>query len=104
MNEVESLIWTEINLKKLNFLLHKKKIEVDTIRKTLNEVTRNLNATLDKISLYNQSIDEFENILVKDSLVQAKKDSIPVAKQEILKKLKFQKLKNLKLNIKSRHQ
>ena len=86
------LILTEINLKRLNFLLHKKKIETDTIRKTLNELTRNLNATIDKINLYNQSIDEFENILVKDSLVQARKDSIQTRK-EILDKLKNQKFK-----------
>ncbi len=70
------LVLTEINLKRLNFLLHKKKIETDTIRKTLDELTRNLNTTIEKISLYNQSIDEFENILVKDSLVQARKDSM----------------------------
>ena len=86
------LVLTEINLKRLNFLLHKKRIETDTIRKTLDELTRNLNATIDKISLYNQSIDEFENILVKDSLLQARKDSIQTRK-EILNKLQNQKFK-----------
>ena len=86
------LVLTEVNLKRLNFLLHKKKIETDTIRKTLDELTRNLNATIDKISLYNQSIDEFENILVKDSLMQAHKDSLQNRK-EVLQKLQKQKFK-----------
>ena len=86
------LVLTEVNLKRLNFLLHKKKIETDTIRKTLDELTRNLNATIDKINLYNQSVDEFETILVKDSLVQAHKDSIQ-ARKEILNKFQNQKFK-----------
>ena len=86
------LVLTETNLKRLNFLLHKKRIETDTIRKTLDELTRNLNATIDKISLYNQSIDEFENILVKDSLMQAHKDSLQNCK-EVLQKLQKQKFK-----------
>jgi len=86
------LVLTETNLKRLNFLLHKKRIETDTIRKTLDELTRNLNATIDKISLYNQSIDEFENILVKDSLMQAHKDSLQNRK-EVLQKLQKQKFK-----------
>ena len=90
------LVLTEINIKKLDFLLHKKQIEPDTIRKTLDEITRDINATLSKIRLYNQSIDEFENILVKDSLVQAKKDSMTDDKKEVLNnlnKLKAPKIK-----------
>ncbi len=86
------LVLTETNLKRLNFLLHKKRIETDTIRKTLDELTRNLNATIDKIRLYNQSIDEFETILVKDSLMQAHKDSLQNRK-EVFQKLQKQKFK-----------
>ena len=92
------LVLTEINIKKLNFLLHKKKIEPDTIRKTLDAITRDLNITLSKIKLYNQSVDEFEDILVKDSLVQAKKDSMTDDKKEVfnnLNKLKTPKIKKV---------
>jgi len=80
------LVLTEINLKRLNFLLHKKKIETDTIRKTLDALTRNVNATIDKINLYNQSIDEFETILVKDSLMQLHKDSF-INRNDMLRKI-----------------
>ncbi len=93
------LLLTEINLKRLDFLLHKKKIETDTIRKTLDEITRNLNATVDKIRLYHQSVDEFQNILTKDSLMQAKKDSMTSDKKEIIDKLNKLKSQKIKFSI-----
>ncbi len=96
------MVLTEINFKRLDFLIHKKIKEPDTIRKTLDEITRNINTVIDKINLYNQSIDEFENILVTDSLIQVKKDSVSSGKKKIFNKMKTQKhLKNIRINIKN---
>ncbi len=82
------LILTEINLKRLNFLIHKKKIETDTIEKTLNTLVQNLNTVIDKMHLYNDSYDEFEEILARDSLVQARKDSLPKIRAQNLPQIK----------------
>jgi len=70
------LLLTEISLKKLNFLLHKKKIETDTVQKTFNQIINNLNSVIQKIRLYSQSTDEFESILAHDSIAKIKRDSI----------------------------
>jgi len=77
------LILTEINLKKLRFLLHRKKIESDTIEKTLNALVKSLNGTIEQMQLYNQSMDEFETILTHDSLAQIKKDSLRLQQEKI---------------------
>ncbi len=89
------LVLTEVNFKRLDFLIHKKHKEPDTIRKTLDEITRNINTVIEKIELYNQSIDEFENILVKDSLMQVKKDSMlkEEKRRDILNRVKSEKMK-----------
>jgi len=89
------LVLTEVNFKRLDFLIHKKNKEPDTIRKTLDEITRNINTVIEKIELYNHSIDEFENILVKDSLMQVKKDSMlkEEKQHDILKRIKSEKMK-----------
>ncbi|HFX18109.1 MAG TPA: hypothetical protein ENK64_03095 [Flavobacteriales bacterium] len=70
------LILSEINLKKLNFLLHKKMIEPDTVQKILDAIILDLNNVIDKIKLYNQSYDEFKDILAHDSIVAQKKDTL----------------------------
>ncbi len=77
------LVLTEINLKKLRFLLHRKKIEKDTVEKTLNALVKSLNGTIEQMQLYNQSTDEFENILTHDSLAQIKKDSLRLQQEKI---------------------
>ena len=70
------LILTEINIKKLHFLLQKPERNKDTIEKTLNAIIINLNDVIDKIQVYSQSTDEFESILAHDSLAKIRKDSI----------------------------
>jgi len=70
------LILAEINLKKLNFLLHKKKIAPDTLQKTFNEIVKNLNSVITKIKLYSDAPDEFESILAHDSMMKIKRDSL----------------------------
>jgi len=69
------LVLSEINLKKLNFLLNKNKIEPDTIEKILNTVVKNLNSVVDNMRLYTKSYDEFEEILSRDSIIQSHKNS-----------------------------
>ncbi len=86
------LILTEINLKKLDFLLHKKQPSIDTIEKTLNAIISNLNGVTQQIKLYSSSTDEFEDILVKDSILQAKKDSLPTKIDSIISRLAKQKI------------
>jgi len=87
------LILTEVNLKKLNFLLHKNQPPIDTIEKTLNAIVDNLNGVTQQIKLYSSSTDEFEDILVKDSILQAKKDSVSFDKDSILTRIANQKIK-----------
>ncbi len=94
------LVLTEINLKKLRFLIHKKQIETDTIQKTLNTVVKNLNAVIDKMKIYNTGYDEFEEILTRDSLAQARKDSMPKLDHIQHKKSNLNKINRLKKNIK----
>ncbi len=86
------LILTEINLKKLDFLLHQKQPSIDTIEKTLNAIISNLNGVTQQIKLYSSSTDEFEDILVKDSILQAKKDSLPTKIDSIISRLAKQKI------------
>jgi len=70
------LLLVEINLKRLNFLLNKDKINTDTIQKTFNEIVLNLNRVVQKIRLYSNAPDEFESILAHDSMAQIKRDSL----------------------------
>ena len=94
------LILAEVNLKKLNFLLQKKKIQIDTIKSTLNAIIDNLNSVINQIELYNRSDDEFEHILKYDSLAKSNKDSSGGIKRRLKNGTKIvpgRKLPKLKL-------
>ncbi len=91
------LILAEINTKKLDFLIHKKQPQVDTITKTFNAIVRNINSVIEQMRIYNTSYDEFEEILVRDSLAQAHKDSLLDLKAPVNNNMK-QRIKRLKLS------
>jgi len=76
------LVLTEINLKRLHFLLQKPKVPSDTIEKTLNTVVQNLNEVIQKIAVYDKSVDEFESILKLDSITRQKQDSIQILEEK----------------------
>ena len=78
------LILTEINLKKLDFLLHKQKPQTDTIKKTVDAIISNLNSVIQQVKLYAQSDDEFENILKRDSLININKDSSGIIQKPVM--------------------
>ncbi len=61
-------VLTEIELKRLNFLLNQKNINIDTIEKTVNQVVIDLNKIINLIAVYKDNTDEFEEILSIDSI------------------------------------
>lgn len=70
------MLVTEINLKRLNFLLQKKKIQTDTIKKTLNAIVQNLQSVVQQFDIYRNNTNEFDEIMKLDSLPADQKDSI----------------------------
>ncbi len=90
------LLLTEINLKKMQFLLHKKTPDKDSIEKTLNTIVSNMNSTINQLTIYNYSFDEFSAILAIDSVQKAKHDSL---KKILQKKAKPNMKQNIKHNI-----
>ncbi len=91
-------VLTEVHLKKLDFLINKKKIEKDTVEKTLNQIVSDVNHIIDQMEIYQNHTDEFEEILKYDSI---KHDTIifndlPVKNKKIPKKI-LRNIKNLKL-------
>jgi len=70
------ILVSEINLKKLNFLLQKKNIKTDTIQKTLHAIIYNLQSVVQQISIYKDNTDEFDEIMKLDSLPSTQKDSL----------------------------
>jgi len=90
------LLLTEINLKKMQFLLHKKPPQKDTIEKTLKAIINNMNSTINQIRIYNYNFDEFSEILAIDSIQKAKHDSL----QKLLQKHTKPNIKNIDLKLK----
>jgi len=92
------LILAEINTKRLDFLIHKKQPQVDTISKTFNEIVKNINSVIEQMHIYNTSYDEFEEILERDSLSQVRKDSLFQDRKDSLVEFK----KPVDINMKQR--
>jgi len=67
------MVLTEVYINKLNFLIHKKKPQKDSISRTLNAIIVNLNNVLDQMRIYSQDTDEFESILKHDSIAKQAK-------------------------------
>jgi len=90
------LLLTEINLKKMQFLLHKKTPNKDTLENTLKAIVNNMNSTIQQIRIYNFSFDEFSEILAIDSIQKVKHDSL----QKLLQKNAKPNIKNIDLKLK----
>jgi len=95
------LILAEINTKKLDYLLHQKNIDYDTVYNTFHTIIRNLNSVIQQMNNYISSEDEFKEILMLDSLSQKYRDSLiqkNTTQTKIPKRIK--RLKEIKLNLK----
>jgi hypothetical protein len=90
------LVLTEINLRRLHFLLNKNNLEKDSIEKTLNIIISNINNTINQIKIYNYSFDEFEDILAIDSIQRVKHDSL----QKLLQKSNKPNIKGVNFKLK----
>jgi hypothetical protein len=90
------LILTEINLKKMYFLLQNKETNKDSIEKTLNIIVNNINKTINQIKIYHYSFDEFEDILSIDSIQKAKHDSL----RKLMQKSEKPNLKGIDFKLK----
>ena len=95
------LILAEINTKKLDYLLHQKNIDYDTVYNTFHTIIRNLNSVIQQMNNYISSEDEFKEILMLDSLSQKYKDSLIQKNTTQTKTIKrIKRLKEIKLNLK----
>lgn len=95
------LIIAEINTKKLDYLLHQKNIDYDSVYNTFHTIIRNLNSVIQQMNNYISSEDEFKEILMLDSLSQKYRDSLiqkNTTQTKIPKRIK--RLKEIKLNLK----
>ena len=63
------LVLTNVHIKKLNYLLNKKNINLDSINRTLNRIILDLNNVIDIAEKYNHKKDEFLEILQYDSIM-----------------------------------
>ncbi len=90
-------VLTEVHLRKINYLINKPKVDKDSIEKTLDQVITDINNIVKHIELYQNTNDEFKDILNYDSI---KHDTENIGNSIInSKKIPKRILKNIK-NIK----
>ena len=86
------LVLTRLHINKLNYLINKKKIEPDTIEKTLNKIVSDINLMIEIAGKYHRQKDEFKEILEYDSIMKdTTRKFLKIDKKSILQKIKKNK-------------